>query len=59
MPLPTELQSIAGAEELHNWFGDWPDFHNAEIISFRLEAGAPSCIVIHTWAELMRMAFMN
>jgi hypothetical protein len=49
MPLPAAVETITGAHELFDWFGYWPDFHDAEIIDFRLEAGAPSSIVIHTW----------
>src|SRR5580658_104095 len=49
MPLPAAIEAVAGARELFDWFGYWPDFHDAEIIRLRLEAGAPSSILIHTW----------
>lgn len=49
MPLPAAIEAVTGAQELFDWFGYWPDFHDAEIVSFRLEAGAPSSIVVHTW----------
>ena len=49
MPLPAAVDAVTGARELFDWFGYWPDFHDAEIIQFRLEAGAPSSLVIHTW----------
>jgi hypothetical protein len=49
MALPAAVEAVTGAHELFDWFGYWPDFHDAEVICFRLEAGAPSSIVIHTW----------
>ncbi|MFZ0320493.1 MAG: hypothetical protein WAL56_15330, partial [Candidatus Sulfotelmatobacter sp.] len=49
MPLPRGLDSIAGAQELYDWFGYWPGFHDAEILSFRLGIGEPSSLVVHTW----------
>jgi len=49
MPLPAAVDAVTGARELFDWFGYWPDFHDAEIIQFRLEAGAPTSLVIHTW----------
>jgi hypothetical protein len=49
MPLPAAVEAVTGARELFDWFGYWPDFHDAEIMRLRLEAGAPSSIVIHTW----------
>ena len=55
MPLPAELQSIAGAKELYDWFGYWPDFHDAEVLRFHIEAGAPSSPVVHTWRMTSRV----
>ena len=49
MPLPVTVETIPGAQELFDWFGYWPDFHDAEIISFRLEIGTTSSLVVHTW----------
>jgi|SRR5579863_40807 hypothetical protein len=49
MPLPPAVQTITGAQELFDWFGYWPSFHDAEVVRFRLEAGAPSSLVIRTW----------
>jgi len=49
MPLSSELQSITGAQELHDWFGFWPDFHDAEVIRFHLNRSGPSYLAIHTW----------
>jgi hypothetical protein len=47
--IPTGLESIAGAKELHDWFGYWPDFHDAEVLIFRLDTAAPSLLALHTW----------
>ncbi len=55
MPLPAGLDSIPGAQELYDWFGYWPDFHDAEIVKFSLEAAGPSSLVIHTWEMTNRV----
>lgn len=47
--LPVVLSSVAGAQELYDWFGYWPDFHDAEVLKFQIEAGAPCVLVLHTW----------
>jgi hypothetical protein len=49
MSLAIELNSIVGAQELHDWFGYWPRFHDAEIVSLHLNRRSPSFLVIHTW----------
>ena len=49
MPLPSELQTIDGAQELYNWFGYWPTFHDSEVISLHLNRASPSSLVVHTW----------
>jgi len=49
MPLPDGLKAIAGAQELHDWFGYWPTFHDAEIVSLILNRTSPSVLTIHTW----------
>ena len=49
MQLPDELQAIDGARELYNWFGHWPNFHDAEIVSFHLNRRGSSTLVVHTW----------
>jgi hypothetical protein len=40
---------IPGAEAVAAWFGRWPSFHDAEILSVHLNRRAPSLIRIHTW----------
>ena len=48
MALPAAVESIAGAQELYDWFGYWPDFHDAEVRKFQAGIGTPSFLVIHT-----------
>jgi hypothetical protein len=45
----TVYASIPGGSNLIAWFGQVPDFHNAEIVSFGLRRRAPSMLVIHAW----------
>jgi hypothetical protein len=43
------LNEIDGAVELERWFGYWPDFHDAEVVSVFLKRVGVSTVVIHTW----------
>lgn len=43
------LASVAGAKELRDWFGYWPSFHDAEVISLHLNRRGPSSLLLHTW----------
>jgi hypothetical protein len=43
------IPAIPGAERVAAWFGLWPSFHDAEILSLHLNQGSPSLIRIHTW----------
>jgi len=56
MPLPSEFESITGARELFDWFGYWPDFHDAEILAFKFELGQSATLTIHTWELTDRVA---
>jgi hypothetical protein len=47
--LPHELSAIAGAQELYDWFGYWPAFHDAEIIGLHLNRTGFSSLTVHTW----------
>jgi hypothetical protein len=49
MELPTELKSIEGAQQLQQWFGYWPSFHDAEVLALHLNRSAPSTLAVHTW----------
>jgi hypothetical protein len=49
MTVPVEVKEISGAAELHDWFGYWPIFHDAEIISLHLNREGSSSLRVHTW----------
>lgn len=40
---------MAGAQELERWFGEWPSFHDAEVIEIRLSIEELSLIRLRTW----------
>jgi hypothetical protein len=40
---------VAGSEALLQWFGEWPSFHDAEVLSITLNRIGTSCVRIHTW----------
>jgi hypothetical protein len=47
--LSPDLGEITGAQELQDWFGYWPDFHDAEILEVHLQRTGQSSVKIHTW----------
>jgi len=49
MAVPSEIKEIPGAAELYDWFGYWPDFHDAEIISLHLNRKGTSSLCVHAW----------
>lgn len=49
LQFPGELEGIAGARELYEWFGYWPSFHDAEVISLQLNRRGVSSMAVHTW----------
>ncbi len=49
MAVPVELKEISGAAELHDWFGYWPSFHDAEIVSLHLNRQGRSSLRLLTW----------
>jgi len=49
MDLPSNLATVSGAQDLFNWFGYWPDFHDAEVLSLNLDRSALSTLRLHTW----------
>jgi hypothetical protein len=49
MSVPSEVSEIQGANELHEWFGYWPGFHDAEIVSLHLNRKGTSSLSVHTW----------
>lgn len=42
-------QNIAGGEQLYEWFGYWPSFHDAEVIEVHFSRSGASWLKIHTW----------
>jgi Immunity protein 50 len=49
MAVPVELEKIPGVTKLHDWFGYWPDFHDAEVVSLHLNRKGNSFLRVHTW----------
>jgi hypothetical protein len=49
MSVPVNIGEIEGAVELEEWFGYWPSFHDAEIVSLHLNRKGSSSLRIHTW----------
>ena len=43
------LEQIPGARALHDWFGYWPSFHDAEVVSISLNRESDSTLSVHTW----------
>ncbi len=43
------FQDIGGANALIEWFGYWPSFHDAEVLSIELNRSGASRMRIHTW----------
>ncbi len=41
---------VQGASALVDWFGFWPSFHDAEVVSMELHRTGTSCIKVHTFA---------
>jgi hypothetical protein len=41
--------SVPGAEEVVRWFGEWPSFHDAEILEINLRRKGRSSIRVHAW----------
>ena len=43
------FEQVPGALELINWFGYWPSFHDAEVLSLDLQRTGPSRVSVHTF----------
>jgi hypothetical protein len=43
------IADVPGARELFDWFGYWPSFHDAEVLSICLDRAAASTLVVHTY----------
>jgi Immunity protein 50 len=44
-----EVPDIPGADDLVKWFGYWPIFHDAEILSIKLNRSGESQVVLHAF----------
>jgi hypothetical protein len=40
---------LVGADAVTAWFGRWPSFHDAEILTVHIERGGTSYLRIRTW----------
>jgi hypothetical protein len=40
---------IEGADEVVNWFGYWPTFHDAEVLSIILDRGTGARVALHVF----------
>ena len=45
----TILAEIPSASALVEWFGYWPSFHDAEVLSILLKREGESCVKVHTF----------
>ena len=43
------LIDVPGAAEIINWFGHWPTFHDAEVVSIELNRSGTSILKVHTF----------
>jgi hypothetical protein len=43
------VPEIPGAAAVVAWFGHWPSFHNAEVLSVVINRGGVSMIRFHAW----------
>lgn len=44
-----KFPDVPGAAELFAWFGFWPTFHDAEVLSLHLDRAGASHLRVHTW----------
>jgi len=44
-----DVPDIPGAEDVVRWFGSWPDFHDAEVVSIMLNRSQGATVEIHTF----------
>lgn len=47
-----EAPDIPGATDITSWFGYWPDFHDAEVVSINLDRSKESRVVVHAWETI-------
>ena len=49
------FQSIPGGQDLLDWFGGPPSFHDAEVLSLLLDRSGPSMLKLHGWVMTDRV----
>ncbi len=49
MTIANGFAGVPGAQGLHDFFGYWPTFHDAEIIRLHLNRSGDSFLALHTW----------
>ena len=49
MGMSAELEAINGAQELYDWFGYWPGFHDSTVLSCEANLTGSSSLRVHTW----------
>ena len=42
-------QSVEGAQAVADWFGEWPSFHDAEVLELHLARRGVSWLKLHAW----------
>ena len=47
----SRFEQIPGSADLISWFGLWPSFHDAEVLSIHLNRQGESKVVVHTWQK--------
>ena len=45
----SRFEQIPGSADLIAWFGFWPSFHDAEVLSIHLNRRGESSVVVQTW----------
>jgi hypothetical protein len=51
MAVMPDAPEIEGASDVVNWFGYWPTFHDAEVLTITLERRSGCRVVIHTFEK--------
>lgn len=42
-------KKLPGAEKVISWFGEWPSFHDAEVLELHMDRRGQSWVKVHTW----------
>ena len=44
-----EIPNVPGSDAVVAWFGEWPSFHDAEILELHLDRENVSWVKVHVW----------